>query len=315
MKRERIFCSILNLFNCGDRLSLAMQLQTSFTIKQAVTTASHILLLSSDSILYIYSISSMPELLHQTNEFQHHSVKLYSIDSSFFIIDGDTSQLFQIDTNHSFEHRTVAHLNFTCRSLLSTTIVYQKKLFVLADDYSRLAVWNMQERTIELSPVGLKSGIKIREICALETFMVLYDDNQHKWFFYDVDTGKLNAPIGSKTYCCDAFCFTEDGQYLFGISQQESFLLMYRVNDGELVEKVFIENLLPHIQVCKDRLILSSNDELLLLCITSTDSPSFRSSIGPTQRCPLFENVDWLDCHKDQDWTATTSMCAFENGK
>jgi WD40 repeat protein len=283
-----------------------MQLQTSFPVTQLATIASYVLLSSSDNALYIYSISSTPELLYQTNEFQHHSVKLYSLGLCFFIIDAHTSQLFQIDTDHSFELHNIAHLNFACRSLLSTIIADRAKLFILADDHSRLAIWNVQEGTIKFIPILLENNIKITEICALETCLVLYDNNQrahlwdienehiiltrdhhlretniiehtsgNKWFFYDAKTDRLCAQIGLKTFC-DVFCFTEDGKYLFGISQKESLLLMYRVDNGELLEKLFIENLLPHIQVFKDRLILSSSNELFLLCITETDSPSLK---------------------------------------
>jgi hypothetical protein len=179
------------------------------------------------------------------------------------------------------------------------------KLFILADDHSILAMWNVRETTIKFIPILLENNIKIREICALETCLVFYDYNQrahlwnienehifltcdhhlretsiiehidNKWFFYDAKTHKLSAKIGLETFC-DVFCFTEDGKYLFGISQKESLLLMYRVDNGELLEKLFIENLSPHIQVSKDRLIVSSNNELLLLCIIETDSPSLK---------------------------------------
>jgi hypothetical protein len=220
-------------------------------------------------------------------------------------------------------------------------------------------MWNMQDRTMKFIPMLFENNIEIKEICALETDLVFYDDKQrahllnmkneytiltrvhhlreantidhigNKWFFYDAKTDKLCAKIESEIFC-NVFCFTEDGKSLFGISQKESLLLMYRVDDGELLEKLFIENLMPHIQVFKDRLILSSNDELFLLCITEMDSSSlkrykivhffsplrnfsFRNSTCPTQRCALFENADWIDCHKDQYWTVTSSICAYGN--
>ena len=305
-----MFYSILNLFTFADRLSLAMQLRTPFTITQSATLGSHVLLFNSDNTLFIYSIDSTPKLLCQTNEFQHRSVKVYSLDSCFVIVDAQTSQLFQIDTDNSFELHTIAHLNFVCRSLLSTITNDRAKLFVLADDHSILAMWNVQERTMKFIPTLLENDVKIREICALETRLVFYDndhrayawdiENGHiiltlehhlskmapnyftltehtgnKWFFYDAKLDSLRAKIEMEPFC-DVLCFTEDGKYLFGISQKQSLLLMYRVDDGQLLEKLFIENLSPHIQVSKDRLILSSNNGLLLLGLTETDLLSLK---------------------------------------
>ncbi|CAF4266971.1 unnamed protein product, partial [Adineta steineri] len=82
----------------------------------------------------------------------------------------------------------------------------------------------------------------------------------------DYDPCKTNA--NCRTH------FTEDGKYLFEISQKESLLLMYRVDDNQLLEKLFINSLLPHIEVFKDRLILCSDNELILLCINERDSSS-----------------------------------------
>ncbi len=300
-----MFFSILNLFTFTDRLSLVMQLRMSFAITQLTTTTSYLLLLNSDNTLFIYSISSTPELLHQINQFQHHSVQFYSFDSSFFIIDAQTSQIYQIDTDHSFNLETVAQLKFSCHSLLSTVMIDRMKLFILADDCSTLAMWNVQLRTIKFIPILFDTNIQIREIFALETDLVLYDNKQrahlwnidneqinlildhhfyeininclslvkktgNKWFFYNVNREKLLDRISLKLFC-DIFCFTEDGKYLFGISQKESLLLMYRVDDGQLLEKLFIENILPHIQISKNYLILSSNNELLLLYIAEKD--------------------------------------------
>jgi WD40 repeat protein len=305
-----MFCSILNLFTVVDRLSLVMQLRMSFAITQSATIGTYLLLLNSENTLVIYSISSTPELLYQTNQFQYHSIKVYPLGLCFLIIDAHTNQLSQIDTDHSFELHNIAHLDFACRSLLSTIMADRAKLFILADDYSILAMWNVQERTIKCIPTLLDNKIKIREICVLETFLVFYDNNQrahlwnienehiiltldhhlcqtnincltliehtgNKWFFYDTKKDRLRVEIRLET-SCDVLCFTEDGKYLFGISQKESLLLMYRDDDGQLLEKLLIENLSSHIQVSKDRLILNSNNELLLLSITGRDSSSLK---------------------------------------
>ncbi len=141
-----------------------MKLQMSSSITQSATITSYLLLLIADNTLFIYSISSTPELLYQTNELQHHSVKVYSLGSSFFVIDAQTSQLLQIDTDHSLELQTVAHLNFSCCSLLSTMIADRMKLFILADDHSVLAIWNVQEKTILLNRI-------VRTSAKLEMFV------------------------------------------------------------------------------------------------------------------------------------------------
>ncbi len=44
------------------------------------------------------------------------------------------------------------------------------------------------------------------------------------------------------------------------------------------------------------------------MCITF-----FRNTVDPSKRCTLFENVHWLDCHKDEWWTKTNSICAYES--
>jgi hypothetical protein len=186
----------------------------------------------------------------------------------------------------------------------------QMKLFILADDHSILALWNLQERTIKFIPILLNSNVHITGICVLQTILVFYDNHQrahlynidneriiqtldphlcqtnincltrskhisNKWFFYDPTKHRLCNQIEPKLFC-DTYCFTENNKYLFGILQKESLLLMYRVDDGQLLEKLFIENLLPHIQVSKDHLIISSNNKLLLLYITEKDSSPFK---------------------------------------
>ncbi len=255
-----MFYSILNLFTFADRLSLIMQLRVSQAISQLTIITSYLLVLNCENILFIYSIDSISQLLYQTNEFQHHPVKVYSLDSSFFIIDAHTSQLFQIDTNHPIELQNVAYFNFNCHSLLSVIVPKETKLFILSDDHSILAMWNVHERTIKFLPVLIDKNIKIREISVLDMVLIFYDNDQrtHLWnidneqnivtldhhfsktngnclyFFKDTENKCLIYDVKERLYNeielkmpCNAFCLTEDGKYLFGISEKESLLLMY----------------------------------------------------------------------------------------
>ena len=280
------------------------------TITQSATTASHLLLLNSDSIIFIYSISATPELLYQTNVLRHHSVKAYSLGLSFFIIDGQTSEIFQIDTDRSIQLQSMTHLFFSCRSLFSTIMTSILVLCILSDDHSILATWHVQQKTIRFSPVLLDTDIEIKEICALPRNLVFYDNSQrahlwavdseqiivtldqaffemnnnyrtliertgNKWYFYCTKKEET-LPRINLDMSCDALCFTEDGTYLFGVSQKESSLFMYRVDNGQILEQLFIENLLPQIQVVKDYLILNSNHELLLMCIIDNEASSLK---------------------------------------
>ena len=95
--------------------------------------------------------------------------------------------------------------------------------------------------------------------------LALLDKTKNEIIIYDVDKllrGKIRVKLS-----LDILCFTEDGQYLFGISHKQSLLLMYAAENGKCLEKIFIENLSVCIQATMDRLILSRNKELLLMSI------------------------------------------------
>jgi hypothetical protein len=177
-----------------------------------------------------------------------------------------------------------------------------------------LSIWNAHERTIKFLPVLIDKNIKITEISVLDKVLIFYDDDQrtHLWniendeqniitldyHFSKINTNCLYSLKHNENKClifnvnersyseihlkipCDVFCFTEDGKYLFGISEKESLLLMYQVDNDQILEKLFIENLSPHIQISKNRLIVNSNNEILLLSIIeSADIISSSSSL------------------------------------
>ncbi len=110
-----------------------MQLGVYHAILPLIIMASYLLLFDSENILFIYLINSKPQVLYQTNQFQHYLIKIYSLASSFFIIDG---QLFQIDIdNYSFELHKVGHLNFACHSLFSVSMSIYWKSFISYSDF------------------------------------------------------------------------------------------------------------------------------------------------------------------------------------
>ncbi|CAF1301333.1 unnamed protein product [Adineta steineri] len=157
----------------------------------------------------------------------------------------------------------------------------------LPDDYSVLAMWDAEKKAMELISISLNNNIKIRKISALQSVLVFYDNNQQV-YWWNIERKQIIRTLHYDPCKTNATCrtheehtdnndkyFTEDGKYLFEISQKESLLLMYSVDDSQLLEKLFIDSLLPHIEVLKDRLILCSNNELILLCINETDSSSW----------------------------------------
>ena len=130
---------------------------------------------------------------------------------------------------------------------------------MLADDFSTLAIWNAREKTIKYFPIVLDSSMKIKEIGISEAALIFYNDHHqaHMWnidnehissptFVYDTSRNRRRHKI-QVDLSCDAFCFTQDGEYLFGVVQKESLLFMYQVNTGQRLEKLVIENLSPHI--------------------------------------------------------------------
>ena len=293
----KILCySILNLFTFAERLSFVMGLQVSNRISQLAINSSYLLLLDSKSTLSIYSICSIPKLLFETTKFDNNFIKFHSLLSSFVIINSYMGQLLRIDTKHSLELNTIANLSMKFNSLLSTVISEQSKLFILSDDYSTLAICNLNTTTIKYVPTLLSKDVKIEKIDIQKNILIFYDcgERVHFWNIDDEKIVTLNEDfmvfrsIGHTLFiydtreilrseiqlaiACDTLRFSDDRKYLFGISCQESILLMYRINDGQLLEKLFIENLSPLMETSKDRLVLCCNNKLILISITEKDS-------------------------------------------
>ncbi len=302
--------SILQLFTFVDCLSFIMQLHVSNEVAQFAIASSHILILDSQDILSIHSICSTPNVLFKSTKFQHRFVKIYSVALSFFIIDGHTRQLFRIDAKLPHEIHSVAYLKFECRSLLSAVTSEYRTLFILSDDHTMLAIWNSNENTIKYLQIQLNQNVKVEKIYALPTALVFHDYNhkvhlqridnttkvvnlecadilttksnrlalldktENTLVIYDVNL-MLRGKIQLQT-SCDALCFTEDENYLFVVSHKESMLLMYRVDNGKRVEKLFIENLSVLIQATTNRLILTRNNKLLLISIAEKGSSSLK---------------------------------------
>jgi hypothetical protein len=115
-----LYYSVLKLFTFVDHLYFVMELRVSNKISQYAIISSYILLFDSENTLFIHSISRTPKLVFKTTEFQHNLIKVHSFTSFFYIIDGSTGQIFQIDTKLPFKQHTIAHLKFKCQSLLNT---------------------------------------------------------------------------------------------------------------------------------------------------------------------------------------------------
>jgi WD40 repeat protein len=174
-------------------------------------------------------------------------------------------------------------------------------LFVLSDDHTTLAIWDANSSSIRYRSLKLDKTIKIMTMHILSTALVFHDSNQqvHLQIIDDdkpiINLGRSDILQTKLNYValfdqtqniltiydvkenrrgerrsnisCDALCFTSDGKYLFGISHKHSILLMYEVNTGKRLEKLFIENLSPLIQATKDCVVLSRNNKLFMMLI------------------------------------------------
>ncbi|CAM4833811.1 unnamed protein product [Rotaria magnacalcarata] len=334
--------STLNLYTFLNRLSFVMNICASSVVTQYCIVASFILIVESNNTLSIYEIDSTPKLKFETRKLQHDLVGIHSDASSFFIIDGNTHQLFHIETKLSLKLNSIADIKFECRSLLSTVMPGQFKLLILSDDYSTVAVWHSNKSTIEYMVTMLNKPVQIDKIYALPASLVFYDRDQQA-FLWNICDGNTKISLGradrleiknsrivlyDKTVNklivydvkemlrgdiqlqkpCDALCFSEDADYIFVIYHEESMLLMYQVNNGKCLEKLFIENLSQHIQSTRNRLVLWSNNELLLMSITGQRTSRLaKNDDGSPKTCALFEEQYWLCCHKNKPWTILNS--------
>lgn len=294
----------MNLFKLDDQLTFCTKLHIINSVSQIAITASYLLLLDSQNALSIYSIDSTAKLLFRTTEFQSNLIKIHSLVSAFLIINSHTREVFQMDAKPPFDLLKMADLKFEYCSLLSTVGSEKSRLYLLSDDQSSLAICDTNEKTVVYRPILFNDTIKIKGIYVSSTALVFVDNNGqvhvwhigqdidqttldgdflesknscqiladssgNKWFLYNMK-GNFHGEIQLET-ACDVWSFTEDNKYLFGISCKQSLLFIYRVADGQCVEKIFIEDLSPLIQVSKNYLVLKRNNELLLILITEKD--------------------------------------------
>ncbi|CAF2032494.1 unnamed protein product [Rotaria magnacalcarata] len=67
-------------------------------------------------------------------------------------------------------------------------------------------------------------------------------------------------------------------------------------------------------QATTDRLILSRNNQLLLISITKGDTSQWkRETSNPPQKCSLFEKDEWLACHEVEPWVNTSYISTNQN--
>ena len=127
---EALRSSVLTLFTLDDRLLVVMQLRIAYPIAQLAIVSSSLLLLNAENTLLIYSIESIPKLLLKTMEFQHHSIKIHALASSFFVIDGPERQLHQLDVTSPFQfHHPIGlqhgpYLSAKCCCIRSAGVSY-----------------------------------------------------------------------------------------------------------------------------------------------------------------------------------------------
>ena len=301
--------SSLRLFTIVDHLSFLMDLKISTGISQFTLLPAYILLLDSYNTLYLYSISSTPELLFKTNELKQSIIKLYSLSSSFIILDGYTRQIFELNPLTQFQLHVINNIEFAYRSLLSDITHDRSTIFILSDNYSTLARWNSITQAIEYHSIQLHLKTTIEQVYALPSALLFRDNSQriHLNYLDDIQTRvtlgcadfvrtagtrlglfdsstnqlitydiskKLRGEIQLETFL-DALCLTKDGEYLFGICQKDSLLFMYQMNTGKCLEKLFIENLSGFIQATRDRLIITRLDEILLIAINPENNARF----------------------------------------
>lgn len=286
-----------------------MDLKISTKISQFALLSSYILLLDSYNTLYLYSICSTPELLFKSNELKVSVVKLYSLSSSFIILDGNTRQIFELNPLLQFHLHVINNIEFPHRYLLTDITHDQSTIFILSDNYSTLAKWNSSTHTIDYYSIDIHLKTTIEQIYVISSALIfrdnsqriymkylddihnrislgradlvqtsatrlaLFDSSTNKLITYDI-SNKLRGEIQSETFL-DALYFTENGDYLFGICQQQSLLFMYQVNTGKCLEKLFIENLSIFIQTTRDRLIVTQLDETLLMAINMENNSRF----------------------------------------
>ncbi|CAF3756600.1 unnamed protein product [Rotaria magnacalcarata] len=328
----------LKLYRFLNHLSLVMDICVFNVVTQYCIVSSHLLIIESNGTLSIYEISAFSELKFETTQVQHDVVKVHAVKSSFLIVNGTTRELFSIENKRSLKLKKIGTLRFECRSVLTTVMPAQSKLFILSDDYSTLAIWHANKTyMIQYVSTLLDSSVLINNIHAVSagivlhchdqqiflwklddsntrTFLgrarhfqtknnriVLYDGSVNKLIVYDT-TQMLRGTIQVPN-CCDALCFSEDTEYLFVIDREESMLLMYQVNNGKCLEKLFIENLSAQIQTMDDRLVLLSNDEMLLISIAKQHTSYVeKNDHVPSKGCALFEEQYWICCHKKRPW-------------
>lgn len=232
-------------------------------------------------------------------------VKLHSLSSSFVILNGSTRQIFELNPMAQLELHVVTPIKFEHRSLLSDITRDRSTIYILSDNYSTLAVWNVETRAIKYHSMQFDTDTTIEKLYALSAALVfydtshrihlkyldktrkmgvleradlfetagsrlaLYDRTTNKLITYDISK-KLRGEIQLET-TLDALCFTKDGEYLFAIGQKESLLMMYQVDNGKRLEKLFIENLSVFIQATRDYLLVSRMDEVLFMSINAGD--------------------------------------------
>ena len=212
----------------------------------------------------MYSIESIPKLLFEKIKYQHQPIKIHALASSFLIIDSQTRQLHQLNITYAFRCRHLIELQHgTYLSLLSTVVTDPEKLAILSDGGNSLAIWDANERTIQYVPMSRDTKVKISRISAIRNAIVLFENDQraHLW--------RIGEEKSSVVEGCDQIrlSMSDDGNYLHGVSYPDSSLLMYQTSDGRCVEKLYIENLSPMIQISNDRVIISTNNELVMVSI------------------------------------------------
>lgn len=333
----------MKLFRTSPTTLFISQFQLSNEISQVTIITSHILLVDSDNSIFVYTLGDATTPVFNTNRFQFNVIRVYSLSSMFYIVDGTTSDLFVLDVEKPLQLEKKVHLRFSCRTLVTSLIADQSLSYVLSEDQSTVAMWNSSTDTLSYSSLKFENHVRVKRMYALTLALVFYGDNrcayvqikgaeesmmncgsadliatktnllalfdrtEKKLTIYDLEAKQRGERHPNVS--CDTLCFTDDGKYLFGLSLGESILFMYDVHTGKRLERLFIEDLSSsYMAATSDLLILNCREKLSLLSITGKDSALLPDRDEPSQRCLLFEKRSWSDCYDGVPWMTSPNL-------
>lgn len=248
-----------------------------------------------------------------------YSARLYPVDErSFFVLTSDGGVL-SIDS--SFQQTSSKHLGISSSKFFGTMCRIESKasLVVLADDRSSVAIWNGETFSsvkIDLSRFAslqlekflgeptedfllfhfndktlLSSRLTNSKSSPLVSFghvdrfavesqrLVTATNDSTRLDFYSVFSSNSERTIELNGKC-EHLCLNASASYVFVVVAPR-LLLMYRVNDGRALGRLFLHDFVMTIAADADFLVLAMNDRrLLTLLIADPDDPQLPAKIS-----------------------------------